>query len=189
MNVITNAIRYAASGTCICIDIYSDKIVVRDLGIGISTAETKLIFNEGFRGKEARRISEKGMGYGLFLTQKVLEAHGFGIKVDSALYCDQNYFAQAAIMRYLETLSVSERKSFILRDMSSAEIPMALNIWDKISDSQRVISEKKDYANVKIETIKQWVAYISENSEIFYDMDQDYFQEELYEVIFTINIK
>lgn len=189
VNVITNAIRYAASGTCVCIDIYTDKIVVRDLGIGISKAEMKLIFEEGFRGKEARRTNEKGMGYGLFLTQKVLEAHDFGIKVESALYCDQNYFAQAAVMRYLETLSVSERKKFILRDMSSAEILMALNIWDKISESPRFISDKKDYANVKIETIKQWVAYISENSEIFYDMDQEYFQEALHEVIFTINIK
>lgn len=159
------------------------------MGIGISKAEMKLIFEEGFRGKEARRTNEKGMGYGLFLTQKVLEAHDFGIKVESALYCDQNYFAQAAVMRYLETLSVSERKNFILRDMSSAEILMALNIWDKISESPRFISDKKDYANVKIETIKQWVAYISENSEIFYDMDQEYFQKALHEVIFTINIK
>ena len=46
-----------------------------------------------------------------------------------------------------------------------------------------------DYANVKMETIRKWMAYITENSEIFYEMDQDYFQEELNEVSFTIKFK
>lgn len=186
VNVITNAIRYAASGTCVCVDVYCDKIIVRDLGIGILPNERCLIFNEGYRGREAKRTNEKGMGYGLFLTKKVLDAHGFDINVESSLYSHQNYFAQAAVMRYLETLSVSERKQFILKDMEGAEISMALDIWDKISESQQFISDKKDYGNVKMETIISWIKYISENSEIFYDMDQDYFQEELHEVSFTI---
>ena len=186
VNVITNAIRYAASGTCVCVDVYYDKIIVRDLGIGILPNERNLIFNEGYRGREAKRTNEKGMGYGLFLTKKVLDAHGFDINVESSLYSHQNYFAQAAVMRYLETLSVSEQKQFVLKDMEGAEISMALDIWDKISESQQFISDKKDYGNVKIETIISWIKYISENSEIFYDMDQDYFQEELHEVSFII---
>lgn len=186
VNVITNAIRYAASGTCVCIDVYLDKIIVRDLGIGILPSERNLIFNEGYRGRDAKRTNEKGMGYGLFLTRKVLEAHGFDIDVESSLYSQQNYFAQAAVMRFLETLSVPERKQFILKDMDEAEVPMALDILKKISISPNIIADKKDYGNVKLETIKSWIQYISENNLIFYDMDQVYFQDELYEVSFAI---
>lgn len=186
VNVITNAIRYAASGTCVCIDVYLDKIIVRDLGIGILPSERNLIFNEGYRGRDAKRTNEKGMGYGLFLTQKVLAAHGFDIDVESSLYSQQNYFAQAAVMRFLETLSVPERKQFVLKDMDEAEVPMALDILKKISISPNIIADKKDYGNVKLETIKSWIQYISENNLIFYDMDQVYFQDELYEVSFAI---
>ena len=153
---------------------------------GILPSERNLIFNEGYRGRNAKRTNEKGMGYGLFLTQKVLEAHGFDIDVESSLYSQQNYFAQAAVMRFLETLSVPERKQFILKDMDEAEVPMALDILKKISISPNIIADKKDYGNVKLETIKSWIQYISENNLIFYDMDQVYFQDELYEVSFAI---
>lgn len=189
VNVITNAIRYAACGTCVCIDIYKDKIVVRDLGIGILQKEKELIFNEGYRGQNAKRTNEKGMGYGLFLTQKVLSAHGFSIEVDSSLFSDRNYFAQAAVMRYLNSMSMDEKMEFVLRDMEEMERPLAMNILRDISNSQDVIAGRKDYANVKMETIRKWMAYITENSEIFYEMDQDYFQEELHEVSFTIKFK
>lgn len=62
VNVVTNAIRYAASGTCVFIDIYDHKIVVRDLGIGIPEDEKEMILRRGIEEKKQRKLMKKEWG-------------------------------------------------------------------------------------------------------------------------------
>lgn len=188
VNVVTNAIRYAASGTCVFIEVFEDQIVVRDLGIGIPDDEKELIFKEGYRGREAKKVNEKGMGYGLYLTRKVLEAHDFDINVESSLYFDKNYFAESALLIYLDTLALNDRKRFIQKGIGELDIPNVLKYFDEVKESRNIIEIGKGYANLRLDTIKSWMSYLSNNNVVFYDMAQELFQEELYEVTFTINI-
>lgn len=186
VNVVTNAIRYAASGTCVFIDIYDHKIVVRDLGIGIPEDEKEMIFKEGYRGKEAKKVNEKGMGYGLYLTRKVLEAHNFQIGVESNLFYNKNYFAESALLIYLDTLSLNERRKFILNGLDNPDIPNALALFEEVKDSRKIVEIGKGYANLKLDTIISWISYLSDNNVVFYDMFFEVFQKPLYEVSFVI---
>lgn len=188
VNVITNAIRYAASGTCVYIGIYPDKIEVCDIGIGITKEEQKQIFKEGYRGNEARRVNEKGMGYGLYLTKKVLDAHNLKIEVQSLLYFNQNYFAQMAVCRYLNSMNVDEKRKFIYKDLDEVDKAYATRIYDDIRGCFSVLTENNIYANLKMDTIKHWLMYIGELNCVFYDME-DIFKGKIHEVVFTINLK
>lgn len=185
VNVVTNAIRYAANGTCVFIGVHPDKIEVRDIGIGIKDKEKVLIFKEGYRGNEARRINEKGMGYGLYLTERVLDAHNMEIKVSSQLYFKENYFAQAAVNRYLNSISMKEREDFIYKDLDNVNKDYAKKIYNRIKENSRIVDDEDLYGNLKLDTVKFWLSYISEHNCVFYDME-DIFDESVYEVIFTI---
>lgn len=188
VNVITNAVRYAASGTCVYIDVFEHHIVIRDLGIGIEDSEKDLIFTEGYRGNEAKKVNEKGMGYGLYLTRKVLSAHNFEIGVESILQYNKNYFAESAVLIYLNTLNVNDRKKFILNGINELDIHNAMKCLEEVKKSRDIIEIGKGYANLKLDTIKYWISYLSDNNVVFYDMDEQLFQNKLYEVVFTINI-
>lgn len=188
VNVVTNAIRYAAYGTCVFIGVYPDKIEVRDIGIGITDKEKALIFKEGYRGNEARRINEKGMGYGLYLTEKVLDAHKMDIKVSSQLYFKENYFVQAAVNRYLNSINMEERKKIIYEGLDEVNKSYANKIYNRIKENSRIIDEENLYGNLKMDTIKFWLNYISKHNYVFYDME-DIFDENVYEVVFTISLR
>lgn len=187
VNVITNAIRYAANGTCVFIGVYPDKIKVHDIGIGIKEKEKTLIFKEGYRGNEARRMNEKGMGYGLYLTERVLNAHNMKISVNSQQYFKENYFAQAAVSRYLNSISMKERENFIYKDLDDVNKDYAKKIYNRIKENSKIVDEEKIYGNLKLDTIKYWLSYIDKYNYVFYDME-DIFDESVYEVVFTINL-
>lgn len=186
VNVITNAIRYAASGTCVHIDVYFNRIIVRDVGIGIPDKEHDLIFEEGFRGAYAKQVCEKGMGYGLFLTKKVLEAHGFKIDVTSFKYFDQNYFAQAAVYEYLQSLKPAERNDFIYYQLEDSSMPTARKYYEHMRDIIPFVKDSNDYSNTKLDVIKYWLDYSKANNNVFYDLAEDFSEESLSEVCFTI---
>ena len=57
-------------------------ISVRDTGIGISTEDMAVIFEE-FRQVRERRAGQRGSGLGLSITRKLIEAHGGRIWVES----------------------------------------------------------------------------------------------------------
>ena len=57
-------------------------ISVRDTGIGISTEDMAVIFEE-FRQVRDRRAGQRGSGLGLSITRKLIEAHGGRIWVES----------------------------------------------------------------------------------------------------------
>lgn len=80
VNMIDNAIYYSTPNTTINIrlGIENDELVfsVRDTGIGVPKAEQDKLFGKFFRATNARKRRPDGTGVGLFLSKKVVLAHG-----------------------------------------------------------------------------------------------------------------
>lgn len=84
-NLVNNAILYGKSNTNIELSagLYGDsaQIVVKDYGKGISQEDVEKIFNKYFSAsKKFRKI---GTGLGLYLSKKIVEAHGGTLDVES----------------------------------------------------------------------------------------------------------
>lgn len=86
--IIENAIKYAYS--------YNDKIKIsfidknRELGVLVtsyspycSKDEISHIFDKGFRGKHAQRVSSDGSGIGLYFVKRLCDLHGIDISIVS----------------------------------------------------------------------------------------------------------
>jgi signal transduction histidine kinase len=89
-NIIHNAIKYSNPGNQVKItgkeENNSFLLRVKDQGIGIKKKELPKIFNIFFRGENARPEHKKeGMGLGLSLVKRIIDAHGGTIKVKSNL--------------------------------------------------------------------------------------------------------
>lgn len=85
-NLFTNAIRYGR-GKPIRVKIHcpldSVTLSIRDQGIGIAPEKREKIFNRFERAVDASEVS--GLGLGLFITKRIVEAHGGEIRVESEL--------------------------------------------------------------------------------------------------------
>lgn len=84
-NLINNAILYGKSDTNIEVsaELFGDnaQIIVKDYGKGISEDDMEKIFNKYFSAsKKFRKI---GTGLGLYLSKKIVEAHGGTLNVES----------------------------------------------------------------------------------------------------------
>jgi signal transduction histidine kinase len=84
-NLIGNAIRYAAKGGCIELETRAVgdrvEIAVSDDGPGVPAAEREQIFRPWVRGGDPR---EGGLGLGLAICKRIVEAHGGTIAVGDA---------------------------------------------------------------------------------------------------------
>lgn len=83
-NLVQNAIRYSDNGE-IKISLTSDKLVVKDQGIGIPKDKLTSIFERFYRVDKSRSRKEGGSGLGLSIVKKIIEEHGFSIKAESEL--------------------------------------------------------------------------------------------------------
>jgi two-component system OmpR family sensor kinase len=59
-------------------------IEVRDTGIGMSPEVQTRIFERFYRAPEARSLEARGLGLGLSLVQRLIEAHGGRLDLQSA---------------------------------------------------------------------------------------------------------
>lgn len=89
-NIIHNAIKYSNPGNQVKItgkkENNSFMLRVKDQGIGIKKKELPKIYNIFFRGENARPEHKKeGMGLGLSLVKRIIDAHGGSIAVRSKL--------------------------------------------------------------------------------------------------------
>lgn len=85
-NLVSNAIKYSPNGGRITISTRHEGndlvVAVADEGIGISREDQERLFERFFRGSlEGQDI--KGLGLGLYVTQRIIEAHGGTIAVRS----------------------------------------------------------------------------------------------------------
>ena len=88
LNLIDNAIKYAAEGKRIALAAFrdADRIVlsVRDWGPGIDPEEHEPIFERFYRARAIRLKPIRGSGIGLALCRHIARAHGGDVTVESA---------------------------------------------------------------------------------------------------------
>lgn len=84
-NLLENALKYAPKGTQIGVRLdvtpASTQVSVIDLGRALSSAEMVNVFDEYKRGGQAK--GHEGSGLGLYVSKKIVEAHGGTIGVES----------------------------------------------------------------------------------------------------------
>jgi signal transduction histidine kinase len=84
-NLLTNALNYSAPGTTVTLkaertgDVVS--VAVKDEGDGIPAEVLPRLFDRFYRMKEARYA--QGLGLGLYITKKLVEAHGSDLVAES----------------------------------------------------------------------------------------------------------
>jgi signal transduction histidine kinase len=86
-NLLSNAFKYTEPGGEISFDIHkqhnSTEIIVKDTGIGISETDISHIFERFYRADKSRNSKTGGMGVGLTITKRIINAHGGTITVNS----------------------------------------------------------------------------------------------------------
>lgn len=78
-NLISNAIRYTASGEVVC-TIGSGRLLVEDTGPGIPESELPHVMDRHYRGTG---VSGKGSGLGLAIVQRLCELYGWSIRFEN----------------------------------------------------------------------------------------------------------
>lgn len=86
-NLVSNAIKYSPAGGEISIRLEARPgavaVSVADQGVGIPEAEAEAVF-EPFRRGSALRDDVPGVGLGLFVSRRIVEAHGGRLRLTSA---------------------------------------------------------------------------------------------------------
>jgi len=89
LNLIDNAIKYAAAGKRIALGVHrtGDRVIVsvRDWGPGIDPEEHARIFDRFYRARAIRLLPIRGSGIGLALVQHIARAHGGDADVTSVV--------------------------------------------------------------------------------------------------------
>ncbi|MFA5985901.1 MAG: ATP-binding protein [Parcubacteria group bacterium] len=78
-NIIDNALKYTQEGSVTICTKYEGndvKVLVTDTGIGIMPEEKHTLFEKFSRGQKAKEIKKEGLGLGLYMGRKIVEAHG-----------------------------------------------------------------------------------------------------------------
>ena len=85
-NLVGNAVKYSPDGGIVTVSTQHEKgdliVVVRDEGIGIPDEDQANLFERFYRGN-AEGGSVKGLGLGLYVTRRIVEAHGGTVGVRS----------------------------------------------------------------------------------------------------------
>ena len=88
-NLAANAIKYTQTGGRVAITAsrQDDRILVKvsDSGIGIAAEDLPYVFDEFYRGKNARQFAEQGTGLGLSIVKSITELIGAEVRVQSEL--------------------------------------------------------------------------------------------------------
>jgi len=87
LNLLLNAIKYTPDNGAVEIRAFDQgdfvRIEIADTGIGIPAEEIPHIFDEFFRGAEARKVERDGTGLGLSIARQIVERHNGKIWVES----------------------------------------------------------------------------------------------------------
>jgi signal transduction histidine kinase len=114
VNLLNNAIRYAAGGGWIGVSIRkenADELEVRvaDKGAGISARELKRIFEPFYRGTTSANPQRRGSGLGLTIVEQTARAHGGRVSVESEPGHGSCFILHLPAYSYAATSSHSRR--------------------------------------------------------------------------------
>lgn len=88
-NLVSNAVKFSGRNTSIDIAVlqkFPNVIIkIKDRGIGIPNEEIPYIFEKLYRASNSKKISVKGTGLGLYISSRIIHAHGGRIEVQSQL--------------------------------------------------------------------------------------------------------
>ncbi|MCX5899125.1 MAG: HAMP domain-containing sensor histidine kinase, partial [Proteobacteria bacterium] len=88
-NIIDNARKYSVPGSTIAVRAHHDTaeffVEISDQGIGVAEADIENVFKPFFRADHSRTRSTGGVGLGLTLSQRIIEAHGGSITISSRI--------------------------------------------------------------------------------------------------------
>jgi PAS domain S-box-containing protein len=86
-NLIENALQFTPAGGAVCVRTFSENaytvIEVSDTGVGIPEQALPLVFEHFYRADVARSTQTGGVGLGLTITHKIIEAHNGTITAQS----------------------------------------------------------------------------------------------------------
>lgn len=78
--MLDNSIKYSPADTAVTINVSERssflRIEIEDQGIGIPKGEYHKVMTRFYRGSNARAVSQKGSGVGLYLVNKIVRMHG-----------------------------------------------------------------------------------------------------------------
>lgn len=87
-NVLSNAVRYTPAGGRVTVRARAEEswiwVEVKDTGMGMSVDTQRQIFDRFFRAPDARLTESQGLGLGLTLVRRMVDAHRGTIQVESA---------------------------------------------------------------------------------------------------------
>lgn len=87
-NLLDNAVKFAAHGTCITVRLYKDGgkafVSVRDCGETIPPDDLPYIFDRFHKSDRSRSVDKDGVGLGLYLVKAIINSHDEDIAVKSA---------------------------------------------------------------------------------------------------------
>lgn len=86
-NLCINAFKYNRPGGSIFLRVFQEDsqvvLQVEDTGVGIPKADLPHVFSFLYRGRQAKRNPDGGLGLGLSMVKQIVEVHGGSISVDS----------------------------------------------------------------------------------------------------------
>lgn len=84
-NLIGNALKYSELSSQVTVRVTDHQIIIEDHGYGISPEHLPYIFDRFYKVDHARAHGT-GHGLGLSIAQKIVEAHGFRLSIQSVLH-------------------------------------------------------------------------------------------------------
>jgi signal transduction histidine kinase len=87
-NLVENAVKYTSAGVLpeveLAVEGGSARILVVDHGVGVPEDERERIFERFYRGSNVQGTAETGIGLGLYICRRIMEAHDGRIWVEPA---------------------------------------------------------------------------------------------------------